>query len=181
MKNSRNLTLSLLCVLLLASFGCQAESVQDQDDKTFNKKGVTFQHPANWRIGTDENFGESRLLIVNAPNNALVTIQINGSEGAESLETYAKDYSRIAAQEVRSGGKLSDEKMGKQKKDPRGFELIEEAFTVEVTGHKVPHDRKFYRKEFGKHVCFFVCQSSKENLAKVEKGFGQILSTFKLD
>ena len=177
------LATSLLLILVWTQSDSVAQDANTQEkvqSKKFDKKGLTFDYPDQWKIGSDESFSGTRLVIVYGPNNAIVTIQFSEIKFADSLEDYVKEYSETAAAEVKKVAKLTNESLTKKSKNKFDFESITEKFTLENGETKIPHDRIYLRKKIDKYACFIVCQTSTANMEKVESGFRQLITTIEL-
>lgn len=161
----------LFCIALLFT-GCGERVADVASPKPYEKNGVKFLYPANWKVEEDVNIEGIRHLSIETHGEALLMVQFFPLEAANSLEEYAKVFSQKTAEALPSG-KMTGSKFTPLPAE-KGFERMQEVCSLNVLNQDVPHVRYFLSRDFGKRRCFVICQVADEDLKKVEAGFKQV-------
>lgn len=161
----------LFCIALLVT-GCGERVADVVSPKSYEKNGVKFLYPANWRVEEDENIEGIRHLSIETHGEALLMVQFFPLEAADSLAEYVKVFSQKMAEALPTG-KMTGSKFTPLPAE-KGYERMKELCGMKVLNQDVPHVRYFLSRDFGKRRCFVICQVAEEDLKKVEAGFKQV-------
>jgi len=168
------LLLNLSCWLV----GCGEPAADIARPSLYDKEGLAFQYPGNWKIEEEQNLEGIRHLTIETSGDALVIVQVFPPGMGLALEEYARDFAKAAGKELPIG-KVIDSKFTPMAKSD-GFEGLQEDFTLQLLGEKVPHVRRYFSRDFGGRHCFLICQVAVEDLGKVEAGFKQVAASVKV-
>ncbi|MCM8533000.1 MAG: hypothetical protein NE330_17665 [Lentisphaeraceae bacterium] len=166
--------LSILMLSLLILVGCGERVADIKNPNLYFKSGLKLSYPGNWNITSDEKSDSFHQLILETSGDGIVIVQAVNAEGAKSLKEYANDFSKSMSNSVPIG-KIVNLKTLTNNSDLSTE--INQTFSIEILGQKVPHNRKFALKKFGSQVCFLIFQISSEDASKADKGFELIHST----
>lgn len=162
----------LLGVALIVT-GCGEPTADVATPKHYDKNGLTFQYPGNWKIDEDEELeGGIHHLILETSGDALVVVQLFPLELADPLEGYAREFS-IQSNAALPFGKMVDSKFTPMP-EKAGFARLQEDFSMKLLTETIPHLRRYGNRDFGGKRCFLICQVATEDLSKVQAGFEQI-------
>ncbi|RFA29286.1 hypothetical protein CAI21_09375 [Alkalilimnicola ehrlichii] len=170
-------TANLLLVLIVIAGLAGCEKAADvASPELYEKHGVSFSYPGNWKITEDAQQGSVRQIIVESPGDAIVIALIYPAADAVSLNEFAERFASHVQQEA----SIITMDKATFSSSPEANTRIRERFNVSLLGVKVPHVREYNRAEGGDTVAFLVSQAAEEDLAKVKPGFELIVDTFKL-
>lgn len=175
MKFLRALLLLKICCLLA---GCGEPAADVARPRQYEKEGLAFQHPGNWKIEEDQNLEGIRHLTIETSGDAIVIVQMFPPGMGLPLEDYAREFAKAAAEELPMGRVVGSKFTPLAKSD--GFDGLQEDFTLQLLGEKVPHVRRYFSQDFGARHCFLICQVAEEDLGKVEAGFKQVAASLKV-
>jgi hypothetical protein len=175
----RQLTPPLIILALVACGGCERVA-NVKSPKTYDKDGVHFQHPNNWRVTADSQRDGVRYLFLETPGQATVAIQIYLATEAPEVEEFARTFSSIVRKEMPKYLAVGNSTFGTAE-DTAGYESITEQFSISALGQEVPHIRSYKQKQFGSNVVYVICQVSNDDEDFVAIGFDQIISSLKCD
>ena len=162
------------CMLLI---GCGEPIAQTKKPQLYNKNGVSFSYPGNWKITEDISLGaDARVILIESPGDAIMCIQIYPEKQALSLVDYAKWFESNSATNV-PFLKVTKSTFGTTQKHGV-FERITADFSVVLLGENVPHTREFRRRQFASSFCYFTCQVASKDHDKTTSGFDQVLNSF---
>jgi len=172
--------LSLFCIII---FIASCERMADTSNPIiYEKNGISFSHPRNWKVTEDEDLIYFRYIIVESPGSALFIAQIYSQQDALSLNEYAEWFSDQAKDATpiakRTEGKFS--KIGINVNDLL-LKGIREEFSIKILSLNVPHIADYYRLQKENKVAFLISQSSIEDINKVAVGFTLLIKSFKID
>ena len=85
----RQFTSPLIVIVLLAAVGCERVATV-KTPKIYDKDGIHFKHPGNWKVTTDSQRDGVRFLFLETPGNATVAIQIYLATEALEIEDFAR-------------------------------------------------------------------------------------------
>jgi len=168
-------------LLLIAPFllpSCGEPQADVSSPGVYEKGRLAFQYPGNWKIGEDHNLEGIHHLTVETSGDAVVIVQLYPPELAQPLEEFAREFAKVAGEELPIG-RVTGSKFTPQGKSG-GFDVLQEDFTLQLLGEKIPHVRRYFSQDFGARHCFLICQVAAEDLGKVEAGFRQIATTLKV-
>jgi hypothetical protein len=157
--------------------GCEEREADLGSAKIYQRHGIFFSYPGNWKISEESNEIGIRYVFVETPGNAIAIIQLFPLEVAQTLNQYSRDYASAAA-EATAIGKISVSKfqdLGMK----NGYARIKETFSITLLGEEVPHVRTHWSKDVAGSRGFIICQAATEDLPKVEAGFGLLAESLK--
>lgn len=157
--------------------GCGERKANVSSPLSYEKAGLTFQYPGNWRIEDDEDIDGIHYLSVETNGDALVIVQMFPMAVAEPLEDYAKMFSKKSAAAMPMGEMTSSKFTALPAAN--GFTRLQENCGMRVMNQDVPHVRYYLSRDFEGQRCFLLCQVADEDLKKVEAGFEQIAASLK--
>lgn len=156
--------------------GCGEPVADVAKPQSYEKGGLKFRYPGNWKIAEDEDLGAGvRHLSVETGGDALVVVQLFPMESAHSLEDYARAFSTETAAALPIG-KMTGSKFTPLA-EADGFARLQENCTLQLLGEKIPHVRHYLSRDFGELRCFLICQVADEDLQKVTDGFKQVAAS----
>jgi hypothetical protein len=158
--------------------GCDEPVADVARPRLYEKGELIFQHPGNWRIEEGQNFEGIQHLTIETDGDAIVIVQMFPPGLWPHMQDYAREFAKAAAEEMPIGRVVGSKFTPLAKSD--GFDGLQEDFTLQLLGEKVPHVRRYFSQDFGERHCFLVCQVAVEDLGKVEAGFKQITTTLKV-
>ena len=177
MKNM--IRISYLVIMLFLLVGCGERSARTDNPRSYNKTGIEFKYPRNWKVTEDVQQAEFRYLFVETPGNALLIIQIYSADDALEIQDFAKNIDHSVKEETPVGNVSASTFSSVNKSD--GYEILTEQFSITLLGETVTHTRTYRRKPIGSKVCFIIAQVANEDFSKVTKGFEQIFSSFRYE
>jgi hypothetical protein len=175
----RQSTSPLLILALLAYAGCERVATV-KTPKIYEKDGIHFRHPGNWRVTSDFQRDSVRFLFLETPGHATVTIQIHLATEALQIEDFAHQYSSNVHREMPRYLVVGNSTFGGPE-DVSGYKSMTEQFSVSTLGLEIPHIRFYKQKQFGNNVVYVICQVSNEDEDFVDVGFDQIMSSLQYD
>ncbi|MBL9177025.1 MAG: hypothetical protein JNM65_03115 [Verrucomicrobiaceae bacterium] len=167
----------LFCVPLLFA-SCGEPQADVASHRVYEKGRLTFQYPGNWKIGEDQNLEGILHLTVETSGDAIVIVQLYPSKLGQPLEEFAREFAKVAGEELPIG-KVTGSKFTPLEKSG-GFDVLQEDFTLQLLGEKIPHVRRYFSRGFTGGCCFLICQVAVEDFGKVEAGFKQVAASLKV-
>lgn len=175
----RQFTSPLIILALLAHVGCEKVAAV-KTPKIYDKDGIYFKHPGNWKVTNDSQRDSVRFLFLETPGNATVAIQIYLATEALEIEGFARQFSSNVQKEMPRYMTVGNSTFGGPD-DVDGYRSMTEQFSVSTLGEEVPHIRSYKQKQFGDKVVYVICKVSNEDEDFVDVGFDQIMSSLKYD
>jgi len=175
----RRLTRPLIILALVVYGGCERVATV-KSPKTYDKDGIHFQHPGNWKVTADSQRDGVRYLFLETPGQATVAMQIYLATEALEIEEFAHGFSSIVRKELPKYVAVGNSTFGAPE-DVSGYKSITEQFSISALGQEVPHIRSYKQKQFGNNVVYVICQVSNEDEDFVAVGFDQIMSSLKFE
>lgn len=175
----RQFTSPLIVIVLLAAVGCERVATV-KTPKSYDKDGIHFKHPGNWKVTSDFQRDGVRFLFLETPGQATVAIQIYLASEALEIEDFARQFSSNVQKEMPRYVTVGNSTFGGPD-DVAGYRSMTEQFSLSTLGEDVPHIRFYKQKQFGDNVVYVVCQVSNEDEDFVDVGFDQITSSMQYD
>jgi hypothetical protein len=172
-------TSPLIILSLLAHVGCEKIAAV-KTPNIYDKDGIHFKHPGNWKVTTDSQHDGVRFLFLETPGNATVAMQIYLATEAPEIEDFARQFSSNVQKEMPRYVTVGNSTFGGPD-DVAGFISMTEQFSLSTLGEEVPHIRLYKQKQFGDKIVYVICQVSNEDEDLVDIGFDQIMSSLKYD
>lgn len=166
----------ILCGVSLP--GCES-SADTGNPRTYERDGIRFQYPGNWKVESDESDpGGFRTIVVATPGDGLAMIQHFDVAPATSTEDYARLFAQATTEEVPIGEVTPSTYKAYSSTNPVSKQVmtgVQERFAIELLGERVPHVRAYvgFNEQFPKSV--FICQVASEDLELVKPGCDQVL------
>lgn len=167
----------LLALVWLGVSGCCEAEADVESPLKYDKAGVAFDYPGNWKTTDESVAAENRYVMVETPGDAIVVVTMVSADEAASLEVYARAF----ADEARKNTPVGDLSAStfSEVSGPLENQAMTETFAVSLAGESLNHTRHHRRIESGGAVCFVLAQAADEDLGKVLKGFELIFSSIK--
>ena len=159
--------------------GHSEETADTDNPLIYEKEGVRFSYPGNWKITEDTVDISSHHIFIESPGNALFSIQIFSSIDAIPLHQFAEQFSELTQQKgfPRISNSVFSELEGSI--NPTG-RYVQENFSIEVSGKQALHIRRYYSVGKNKKIAYLISQTATEDFPKVNAGFTLILTSFNL-
>ncbi len=159
----RRLFFYLVCAVFFTGCARQADT---GNPVRFTEGALTFDYPGNWKVSTNDPLGEGRLVMLEEPGSALLTV----TAFAPGMEVSLKDYGANLKENMTDStlGLLMNIKSRGVRQENEALEL---KFTVSVAGVRVPHTQEVTRHVFGNVTVFCMSQVSDEDRHLVQAGF----------
>jgi hypothetical protein len=148
--------------------------------KSYDKNGIHFRHPGNWKVTSDFQRDGVRFLVLETPGQASVAIQIYSASEALEIEGFAHQFSSNVRSEMPKYVLVGNSTFAGPE-DVGGYASVTEQFSISTLGTEVPHIRFYKQKQFGNNVVNVICQVSNEDEDFVAIGFDQIQSSLQYD
>jgi hypothetical protein len=172
---------SLIAVCVIALLGCERQANLKQRN-TYEKDGLSFLMPANWRVTDDQDDHGFRYLSVETPGNAIIVMNVYPLDQSEPFKQYVETLIESSRKELMSLASIKKERLFEieTKLEDRTLAGFKSEFVASLVGIDVPHQMVFYSFRSDARIAYVSCQVAVEDLSKVEKGFELVLSTFRL-
>jgi hypothetical protein len=172
-------TSPLIILALLAHAGCEKVATV-KSPKIYDKDGIHFEHPGNWKVTADSQRDDVRFLFLETPGNATVVMQIYFAIDAPDIEEFARQFSSNVQKEMPKYLAAGSSTFAGPE-DVSGYTSITEQLSISALGVEVPHIRFYKQKQFGNKIVYVICQVSNEDEDFVDIGFDQIMSSLRYD
>ena len=148
---------------------------------TYNKEGLSFSYPGNWKIIEDKGQGDIRCIFIESPGNAVFVIQTCPNQEAIPLQQFAEQFPEIAQQETlfSSIGTSSFSDLEKSERSG-GRYGVQEEFSSKALGIQRQYIRRYYFVTNDTQTAYLISQVATADLSKVKAGFGLILNSLLL-
>ena len=167
--------LILFCLLLLTLPGLTETAPQVEKPQYYNKNGLTLTYPGDWKMESDDNLEGGRVLLLESPDNAIITVFILSEDDQRDLEQIAKDYGEIFKDSLPEAFTVTTTSL-KAVDDTRWREL----FRIDFMGEFVPHIREYKLTRSGNSRVVFVSQVASDERDIVLPAFKMIEDSLKL-
>ena len=150
--------------------------------ETYQKAGIQFSYPGNWRVAEDQTSADVRYIIVETPGDAIFIVQIYSRKDAVELKEYAQWASDQAKKQMSAGERTPGEFLAIEKQiDKVILKGIKENFSIKLFNEEVPHRSEYYKVDGEQKVAYLISQTAIEDLSKVQGGFDLLLHTFSMN
>jgi hypothetical protein len=190
MKWSRNTGRS--SIVLILAFALVACSQKPPTLVKYTKDGVTFNHYSDWKVTADaavEGDEGSRSIELEGPRDSIVSIIMVPPSSEITLEGYAAAVAQersAGIKETLSIGPLTPVEIAltgstatSAQVGGRPAEGIEQQFSINLLGQKVPHQARFFMLSNERAKVLFITQVATEDAAHVATGFATALRSFR--
>lgn len=155
---------------------------------SYSKDGVSFQHPAEWKVVEDvvaQDGTRLRSVDLEGPDEAIVTLIFSPLLAGQDIEKFAATAARNraeaakanTAQQARMGPVTAQPVMrqvaGKENKG------VSQRFVVSMLGQDLPHEAGFFKAAVGETTMIVMTQVADENAKAAEPGMAMVLDTLR--
>src|SRR4030095_3754404 len=148
--------------------------------KAYNKDGIQFQYPDNWKVTADSQNESMRHLVIETPGEAILIIQVFTPDDSVPMSDFVREFSSNAQQELPRFATSTASTFG-EPEERDGYKSVSEQFSIKAVGEGVPHTRIYKQKRFGSKMIYVVSQVASEDEDLVGAGFDQITSSLQYD
>lgn len=173
--------------LLLSGLGLPAEAAPDTT--IYSKDGVSFEHPAGWKVTEDsvaQDETRLRSIDLEGPDEAVVTLMFSPFLKQQNIEAFAATTAKNRADAANRGGGAQQVRFGPTTTAPimrnvagRENRGVSQRFDVNMLGQKLPHEARFFKANLGETTTIIMTQVADESAKAVEPGFSMALDTLR--
>lgn len=159
----------------------------------YNKHGASFSYYSDWTIMDTPSSPEKAkfpTIEIDGPDNAVLVLVTLAEGTSLSLEDFARNLTKSRRKELRkdlSVGSIQTTEVSQQDSRPVTMQVagklnegIEQPFSIELLGVKVPHHAKIFAVDGAGRRVFAMTQVPDEDAAKSEAGFKLVLDSISL-
>lgn len=181
----RTITTAALGLLLLAGL---AQPALAAPNVVYSKDGVSFEHPADWKVTEDvvaQDSTRMRSIDLEGPDESVVSFMFSPFLGGQDIEKFAATAAQNradaakanSAQQTRMGpvtaAPITRQVAGKEN---RG---VSQRFVVTLQGLNLPHEARFFKANLGETTVIIMTQVAVEYAQRMEPGFVLALDTLR--
>ena len=157
----------------------------------YSKDGVSFQHPANWKVTEDsvaQDETRLRSIELEGPDDAVVTLSISPFLKGHKIEAFAATIARGREESAKSADAISRQlRFGPVATTPiqrtvagrENQEGVSQRFVISLLGEKLPHEARFFKAELGGTTAIIMTQVAEEYAKATEPGFALVLGSLR--
>lgn len=150
----------------------------------YNKDGVSFEHPVEWKVAEDvvaQDGTRLRSIDVEGPDEAVVTLMFSPLLATQDIEKFAATAARNrenaaranTAQQVRMGATTATPVTRQVAgQDNKG---VSQRFVVSLLGQDLPHEARFFKASLGDTTVIVMTQVADENAKAAEPALVMVL------
>ncbi|MCK5726848.1 MAG: hypothetical protein KAH22_08500 [Thiotrichaceae bacterium] len=171
--------LLLLCLLITLS-ACETKAEITSPLK-YNKHGVSFDYPSNWKISDDNFKKDVHFLTIETTGDAVFLIQIYKESEALALKDYALLISASIAKSMPIG-EMKTKSMNAIKIMTKNGEIegLQENISLTLLGQNIPYIRKYYSITQANKVAFLISNVTTDQQKYSNIGFDLIVKSLHL-
>jgi hypothetical protein len=173
--------------LLLATL---AQPALAAPNGVYSKDGVSFEHPAGWKVTEDsvaQDETRLRSIELEGPDDSVVTLSISPFLKGQNIDTFADGIAKSRADSAKSAGAIAQQLgFGPVTSTPitrtvagRENQGVSQRFVISLMGQKLPHEARFFKVNLGETTAIAMTQVADEHAKAVEPGFVQALGTLR--
>jgi hypothetical protein len=166
-------------IISFALVSCE-RTANVKQPKAYNKDGIQFQYPDNWKVTADSQNESMRHLVIETPGEAILIIQVFTADDSVPMSDFVREFSSNAQQELPRFATSTASTFG-EPEERDGYKSVSEQFSIKAVGEGVPHTRIYKQKRFGSKMIYVVSQVASEDEDLVGAGFDQITSSLQYD
>ncbi|WP_444995846.1 hypothetical protein [Aliikangiella sp. IMCC44359] len=180
MNKSINAFAFLLLFFLVAA--CSEKKADLEKQKTYEKQGLSFTYPANWKVTEDSVNEGVRFIFIESPGAAITKIEVYPKEESFDLKEFVKLDIDAIKQGMPGIFDLDDNTMEQIETFINGISFggYKYEYNVSVVNIDIPHISEFYLYSSELKNAYITNQVAVEDFEKVKEGFRLVLSTFNL-
>ena len=155
---------------------------------TYSKDGVSFEHPAGWKVTEDvvsKDETRMRSIDLEGPNEAVVTFLFSPFFADQDIGQFAANTARHRADAARSNT-AQQARMGPVTAKPIARQVagkenqgVSQRFVVTMLGLHLPHEARFFKATLGDTTVIVMTQVADEDAQAAEPGFVMALGTLR--
>lgn len=182
----RTLSTIALGLLLLAGL---VQPAMAAPNTTYSKDGVSFEHPAGWKVTEDsvaQDETRLRSIDLEGPDEAIVTFMFSPFLKDQNIGAFAATTAKNRAEGAKGGDGKQQVSFGPSSTAPitrnvAGQENkgVSQRFDVRMLGQKLPHEARFFKASLGGTTAIIMTQVADESAKAVEPGFTMALDTLR--
>lgn len=173
-----------ILVLLFFISACSEKPADMKNQLEYKKGGMSFSYPANWEVTEDTENEDVRFVFVESPGNAIIKIEVYPKDQSFEIKEFVELDVEALIKEIPSILDLDGENEIKEVKtsiNGTEFSGLRYEFNISIVNIDVPHVSESYSFSSHEKVAYLTNQVATEDLEKVNGGFKQVLSTFKIE
>ncbi len=186
----RNFTTAALGLMMMVMLAGLAQPTLAAPNATYSKDGVSFEHPASWKVTEDsvaQDETRLRSIDLEGPDDAVVTLMFSPFLKAQNIEAFAATTAKNRAESAKSASAVAQQlRFGPVTTTPitrnvAGQESkgVSQRFEVSLLGQKLPHEARFFKANLGETTAIIMTQVADESAKAVEPGFALALDTLR--
>lgn len=186
----RRLTTAALALGLLLLGGLATQPAQAAPDAIYTKDGVSFQHPAGWKVTEDsvaQDETRLRSIDLEGPGESVVTFMFSPFLKDQVIETFAATTAKGRAESAQSASAVAQQlRFGTVTTAPitrnvagRESKGVAQRFVVSMLGQNLPHEARFFKADLGGTTVIIMTQVADEDAKAVEPGFTMALDSLR--
>lgn len=164
-------------------------AVQAAPPIAYSKDGVSFDHPAGWKVSEDvtaQDETRMRSIDLEGPNEAIVTLMFSPFFAGQDIGEFAAGAARRRAEALQSNATLKG-RVGPTTVVPitrkvagRDNTGVAQRYVVKMLGETLPHEARFFKASVGATTVIIMTQVSDEDAPAAEPGFVMALETLRV-
>ena len=150
--------------------------------KNYEKDGLSFAHPDNWRVTDDIVNSGPRLVNVEDSDNSLFVITLLPPNGDVDLDAYAENFTTNVSKNMPVGNVSEPKKsIVNRTIDNKDHDGIQYKYSIVLLGQNVPHTANFFVVELRKSTAIIMIQAPDEDWKAADKEFQVIFDSLRFD
>ncbi|MFN9472369.1 hypothetical protein [Acidovorax sp.] len=184
----RSFHAAALGLLLLAASFCQPALAAP--NATYSKDGVSFEHPAGWKVTEDtvaQDETRLRSIDLEGPDDAVVTFNISPYLNGQNIEAFAATIAKSRNDSEKGAGAIAQQlrysapttaplTRNVAGQDNKG---VSQRFVISLLGQKLPHEARFFKANLGGTTAIVMTQVAEEYAKATEPGFTLVLKSLR--
>ncbi|KKJ78719.1 hypothetical protein WH95_01160 [Kiloniella litopenaei] len=170
---------SLLLVFVL--FACD-EPADLANSQSYEKDGVSFILPGNWKVVGEEREEGFRYIDIATSTDAVAGISVFSNGAMFNLEDYVNliidSFNDLLPVGSRDRGDIVEFEVDQTDKVEKA---LRNQFSITLADVEVPHTADFYEMKVQSDRVIIFTQTTNEEKELVQKGFDQLIQSFKQD
>ena len=181
------LGLMMMMTLLLAGL---AQPALAAPNTTYSKDGVSFEHPAGWKVTEDsvaQDETRLRSIDLEGPDEAVVTFMFSPFLKDQNIEAFAANTAKNRAESAKNASAVAQQlRFGPVASAPLTRKVagqdskgVSQRFEISLQGLKLPHEARFFKANLGETTAIIMTQVADESAKAVEPGFALAIDTLR--
>lgn len=181
------LMMMMMMTLLLAGL---AQPALAAPNTTYSKDGVSFEHPAGWKVTEDsvaQDETRLRSIDLEGPDEAVVTFMFSPFLKDQNIEAFAANTAKNRAESAKNASAVAQQlRFGPVTTAPLTRKVagqenkgVSQRFEISLQGLKLPHEARFFKANLGETTAIIMTQVADESAKAVEPGFALAIDTLR--